>query len=194
MHSWVATILRGSKRNQNPWHPPNKEMLKDFDRCKIPKLSPSCDEKEVTAINASRTKNTVPSLSFVPSRYWYILPGGHTREDSHLMETDGNEILPNANREDVFLLVGDPFGTTIHTEIIFRASALGITPRVIHNASIMNAVGACDLQLYNFGQTVSPVFFTTTWKLDSFYDENQGERGSRSAHARVAGYRGRGAE
>ena len=34
----------------------------------------------------------------------------------------------------------------------------------------MNAVGACGLQLYNFGQTVSLVFFTETWKPDSFYD------------------------
>ncbi|TFY60258.1 hypothetical protein EVJ58_g5259 [Rhodofomes roseus] len=41
----------------------------------------------------------------------------------------------------------------------------------------MNAVGACGLQLYNFGQTVSLVFFTETWKPDSFYDrikENMG--------------------
>ena len=34
----------------------------------------------------------------------------------------------------------------------------------------MNAVGASGLQLYNFGQTVSLVFFTETWKPDSFYD------------------------
>ena len=33
----------------------------------------------------------------------------------------------------------------------------------------MNAVGAPGLQLYTFGQTVSLVFFTDTWKLDSFY-------------------------
>jgi diphthine synthase len=32
--------------------------------------------------------------------------------------------------------------------------------RVIHNASIMNAVGACGLQLYRFGEAVSIVFFT----------------------------------
>lgn len=46
----------------------------------------------------------------------------------------------------------------------------------IHNASIMSAVGATGLQLYNFGQTVSMVFFTETWKPSSFYDrlkENQ---------------------
>jgi len=59
---------------------------------------------------------------------------------------------------------------TTHTDIILRARSLDIPVRVIHNASIMNAVGACGLQLYNFGQTVSLVFFTETWKPDSFYD------------------------
>lgn len=34
----------------------------------------------------------------------------------------------------------------------------------------MNAIGACGLQLYNFGQTVSMVFFTDTWRPASFYD------------------------
>ena len=35
----------------------------------------------------------------------------------------------------------------------------------------MNAIGACGLQLYTFGQTVSIVFFTETWRPDSFYDK-----------------------
>lgn len=48
---------------------------------------------------------------------------------------------------------------------------MGIETRVIHNASIMNAVGCCGLQLYNYGQTVSIVFWTETWKPDSFYDK-----------------------
>ena len=40
----------------------------------------------------------------------------------------------------------------------------------------MSAIGTTGLQLYNFGQTVSMVFFTETWKPSSFYDrlkENQ---------------------
>jgi diphthine synthase len=41
---------------------------------------------------------------------------------------------------------------------------LGVEVKVIHNASVMNAVGACGLQLYRFGQTVSIVFFTDTWR------------------------------
>lgn len=34
----------------------------------------------------------------------------------------------------------------------------------------MTAVGACGLSLYNFGQTVSMVFFTENWKPSSYYD------------------------
>ena len=34
----------------------------------------------------------------------------------------------------------------------------------------MSAIGTTGLQLYNFGQTVSMVFFTDTWKPSSFYD------------------------
>jgi diphthine methyl ester synthase len=34
----------------------------------------------------------------------------------------------------------------------------------------MSAIGVTGLQLYNFGQTVSMVFFTDDWKPSSFYD------------------------
>jgi diphthine synthase len=34
----------------------------------------------------------------------------------------------------------------------------------------MSAIGCTGLQLYNFGQTVSMVFFTETWKPSSYYD------------------------
>ncbi|XP_034634578.1 diphthine methyl ester synthase isoform X3 [Trachemys scripta elegans] len=37
----------------------------------------------------------------------------------------------------------------------------------------MNAVGCCGLQLYNFGETVSIVFWTDTWKPESFFDKIQ---------------------
>ncbi|KAL6305082.1 tetrapyrrole methylase [Sparassis latifolia] len=91
--------------------------------------------------------------------------------DRDMVETESDKILRDADKEDISLLVvGDPFGATTHTDIILRARALNVPTRVIHNASIMNAVGACGLQLYNFGQTVSLVFFTETWKPDSFYD------------------------
>ncbi|KZT61175.1 diphthine synthase isoform b [Calocera cornea HHB12733] len=91
--------------------------------------------------------------------------------DRDMVETESDAILEGAKDIDVaFLVVGDPFGATTHTDLLLRARALGIPSRVIHNASIMNAIGACGLQLYNFGQAVSLVFFTDNWKPDSFYD------------------------
>lgn len=67
-------------------------------------------------------------------------------------------------------MVGDPFGATTHTDLVLRARELKIQVETIPNASIMSAIGCTGLQLYNFGQTVSMVFFTETWKPSSFYD------------------------
>lgn len=63
-----------------------------------------------------------------------------------------------------------PFRATTHTDLVLRARALQIPISTVPNASIMSAIGATGLQLYNFGQTVSMVFFTDTWKPASFYD------------------------
>lgn len=92
--------------------------------------------------------------------------------DRELVESGSDEILKDADTEDIaFLVVGDPFGATTHTDLVLRARELGIKVETIHNASIMNAVGACGLQLYQFGQTISLVFFTDSWKPDSFYNK-----------------------
>ena len=88
------------------------------------------------------------------------------------VESESDVILGPASQGKTvgFLVVGDPFGATTHTDLLLRARAAGITTRVIHNASIMNAAGACGLQLYSFGQTVSIPFFRDSWQPDSFYD------------------------
>lgn len=92
--------------------------------------------------------------------------------DRELVETGADQILDGADSEDIaFLVVGDVFGATTHTDLVIRARELGIKTEAIHNASVMNAVGACGLQLYQFGQTVSLVFFTDSWKPDSFYNK-----------------------
>lgn len=61
-----------------------------------------------------------------------------------------------------------PCRATTHTDLELRARALNIPTKVIHNASIMNAVGACGLQLYRFGEviTLTPLrHFTQPSKL-----------------------------
>jgi len=88
-----------------------------------------------------------------------------------MVESNSDEILHNAATEDVaFLVVGDPFGATTHTDIVLRARELSIPVGTVPNASILSGIGAAGLQLYNFGQTVSMVFFTDSWRPASFYD------------------------
>ncbi|KAI9729799.1 MAG: diphthine synthase [Claussenomyces sp. TS43310] len=91
--------------------------------------------------------------------------------DREMVESSSDDILSDADKVDVaFLVVGDPYGATTHTDLTLRARSLGITTQCIPNASILSAIGAAGLQLYNFGQTVSMVFFTDRWRPTSFYD------------------------
>ncbi|KAK3954293.1 Diphthine synthase [Pseudoneurospora amorphoporcata] len=91
--------------------------------------------------------------------------------DREMVESDSDEILRDADKVDVaFCVVGDPFGATTHTDLVLRARELGIQVRTVPNASIMSGIGAAGLQLYNFGQTVSMVFFLDNWRPASFYD------------------------
>ncbi|XP_048394799.2 diphthine methyl ester synthase [Stegostoma tigrinum] len=92
--------------------------------------------------------------------------------EREMVEQEADEILKDAADNDVaFLVVGDPFGATTHSDLVLRAVKAGIQYHVVHNASILNAVGCCGLQLYNFGEAVSIVFWTEGWKPESFYDK-----------------------
>ncbi len=75
------------------------------------------------------------------------------------VEADNNRILEAAKEKDVsFLVIGDGLSATTHIDLILRAEKLGIKTQVIHNASIINAVGITGLSLYKFGQICSIVF------------------------------------
>lgn len=92
--------------------------------------------------------------------------------DRDLVEQGADEILQGAKCADVALLVvGDPFGATTHTDLALRAEEQGIEVKVVHNASILNAVGCCGLQLYTFGETVSIPYWMDGWEPDSFYEK-----------------------
>ncbi|XP_050101424.1 diphthine methyl ester synthase [Anopheles aquasalis] len=92
--------------------------------------------------------------------------------DREMVEQRADEILEGADTRSIaFLVVGDPFGATTHTDLLLRAKEKGIETSVVHNASIMNAVGCCGLQLYHFGETVSIPYWDDSWKPDSFYEK-----------------------
>ncbi len=95
-----------------------------------------------------------------------------TTADREMVESHADKILSGAAVENVaFLVVGDPFAATTHSDLYLRAVELKIPVEVIHNASIMNAVGCTGLQLYNFGQTLSIPFFADSYRPDSFYEK-----------------------
>lgn len=92
--------------------------------------------------------------------------------DRELCESSIDEILKEAKDLHIALLVvGDPLGATTHTDMLLRAKELGVETQIVHNASIMNAVSCCGLQLYNFGETVSIPYWTENWKPDSFFEK-----------------------
>lgn len=75
------------------------------------------------------------------------------------VESDNNEIIENAKNKNVaFLVAGDPLVATTHIDLFLRAKKVGIRYRVIHNASIISALGATGLQVYKFGKTTSVPF------------------------------------
>jgi len=92
--------------------------------------------------------------------------------DRELVEQGADQFLDESkDLEIAFLVVGDPFGATTHSDLVLRAKEKGVKVSVVHNASILSAVGCCGLQLYNFGETVSIPFWTENWRPDSFYNK-----------------------
>mmetsp|Transcript_76905 Transcript_76905/g.135486 ORF Transcript_76905/g.135486 Transcript_76905/m.135486 type:complete len:285 (-) Transcript_76905:25-879(-) len=92
--------------------------------------------------------------------------------DRELVESGCEEMLERAKKSDVcFLVVGDPLCATTHTDLWLRAQQRDIPVKVIHNASVMNAVASCGLQLYRFGETVSIPFWLDGWRPDSWYEK-----------------------
>ncbi len=72
---------------------------------------------------------------------------------------DGREILEKAKSHNVALLIiGDVFGATTHIDIMLRAKELNIPIKIIHNASILTAIGVTGLSLYKFGKITSIPF------------------------------------
>jgi len=92
--------------------------------------------------------------------------------DRELVESGCDEMIERAKTQDVsFLVVGDALCATTHTDLWLCSRQQGVEVRVVHNASIMNAIAACGLQLYRFGETVSIPFWVDDWRPESFYEK-----------------------
>ena len=91
--------------------------------------------------------------------------------DRKLVETNSDEVLSKATQNNVaFLVVGDVFSATTHCDLFLRAKEKNIEIQIIHNTSILTAVGQVGLSLYNYGKTASMPFFEKSFEPETPYD------------------------
>lgn len=92
--------------------------------------------------------------------------------DRELIEqrADDTIIFDAQHVDTAFLVVGDVFGATTHTDLYLRAQEQGIEIHVIHNTSIINAVSDTGLELYKFGKTTSIPYPSESFKPTTAYD------------------------
>ncbi|MFH1636813.1 MAG: diphthine synthase [Candidatus Woesearchaeota archaeon] len=92
------------------------------------------------------------------------------------VEKEAEEKLLNPAKEKniSLLVIGDVFGATTHIDLMQRAKELNVEVNVVHNASVLTAVGATGLSLYKFGKTTSIPFDNEN--VETPYDVIKGNR------------------
>ncbi len=91
--------------------------------------------------------------------------------DREMVEKKADIILTQALTHNVaFLVVGDIFGATTHTDLMLRAKEKKVECEYIHNVSILNAIGIVGLELYKYGKVTSVPFSTESFIPETPYD------------------------
>lgn len=95
--------------------------------------------------------------------------------DRKMVEIEAEKTLLKQAKEGnvAFLVIGDPFSATTHADLFLRAKQLKIKTEIIHNTSIINAIGETGLELYKFGKTVSIPFQKDVKSPIDIYSQNQ---------------------
>ena len=94
-------------------------------------------------------------------------------------------ILKNAKDKNIaFLVVGDPFAATTHSDLLNRAEKMNIPTKIVHNASVLTSVAVTGLQLYKFGKTTSLPFSSKGFEPETHYDILS-ENKERNAHTLI---------
>jgi len=93
-----------------------------------------------------------------------------TLADRSTSEQGAEKIVAEAKHQEVaFLIVGDPFSATTHIELLKLAKQKKVPVQVVHNASILTAIGVTGLQLYKFGRVASLPFPEDVPRLETPY-------------------------
>lgn len=95
--------------------------------------------------------------------------------DRGVVEKKADEMLDKAKDKNVaFLVIGDPMCATTHIDLRLRAKEKDIKVEVIHNASIISAIGVVGLEVYKYGKVTSIPFHNSNVKAPiEVYEMNQ---------------------
>ena len=84
---------------------------------------------------------------------------------------ENEKFIEEGKHQDIALLVyGSPLIATTHISLILKCKKENIKYKVIHNASILDAISESGLQIYKFGKTASMPKWNEKYKPDSFID------------------------
>ena len=87
--------------------------------------------------------------------------------DRDMVEKNSDLIIEDNN---VFLVVGDVFSATTHTDLKNRALEKGLSVNIVNNASVLNAIGITGLELYKFGKVTSIPFVSDGFEPETPYN------------------------
>ena len=95
--------------------------------------------------------------------------------DRNMIENNSDIILDNSIDSDVAVLIkGDVFGATTHVSLFLSAKGRKIEVKVMHNSSIITAIGDIGLMLYKFGKIISiPYHYKGTYTIFENYSINK---------------------
>lgn len=75
------------------------------------------------------------------------------------LEENSISIINESKAQNIVIFVqGDPLVQTVHITLLYEAKKLGIKTRIIHNASIISALGEAGFHLNRFGPFVTIPF------------------------------------
>jgi len=125
------------------------------------------DEKDITLKGIEAAKAAKKVYAEFYTSYWHgslkklenIVGKKITVLDRKNLEEESKKIIEEAKKKNVAIFIqGDPLVATTHTMLVQEARKKKIKVNIIHNASIISAVGETGLHLYKFGPTVTVPF------------------------------------
>jgi diphthine synthase len=125
-----------------------------------------CDEKDLTLRGIDAAKRADKVYVELYTSVWHgkdeleKIVGKRVaelkRED---LEQHAGKIVDEAKAKEVVIFVpGDPLIATTHTTIIEQAKKCNIACNIVHNASIVSAIGEAGLHVYKFGASATVPF------------------------------------